>query len=61
MLSCKEASALLSQSQEQRLGWRKRMGLRVHLMLCRGCSNFRLQLEIIRNAIRRYRDDDAPR
>jgi hypothetical protein len=61
MLSCKEASVLLSQSQEQPLGWRQRMGLRVHLMLCRGCSNFRLQLDIIRNTIRRYRDDDTPR
>ncbi len=61
MLSCKEASVLLSLSQEQPVGWRARAGLRLHLMLCRGCRNFRLQLDMIRTAIRRFRDDDTPR
>jgi hypothetical protein len=59
MLSCKEASALLSLAQERSLGWRQQLGLRLHLLLCDGCTNLRRQLDFLRQAIRRYRDDDA--
>jgi len=56
MLSCKEASMLLSQSQDRSLGWLERLALRIHLGLCDGCRNFRRQLDIIRDAVRRYRE-----
>jgi hypothetical protein len=59
MLSCKEVSVLLSQAQEQPLGMREQLGLRLHLVLCQGCANFRRQLDFMRAAIRRYRDGDA--
>ena len=57
MLTCKQASALLSQSQDRPLGVFERLGLRLHLLLCDGCTNFRRQLALMRTAIRRYRDD----
>ena len=57
LLSCKDASALLSQSQERSLGPYQRFKLRLHLRLCDGCTNFLRQLEFIRTALRRYRDD----
>jgi len=57
MLTCKQVSVKLSQAQERRLGWAERIGLRVHLMLCDGCRNFRRQLELIRAAARRYPGD----
>lgn len=56
MLSCKETSLLLSQAQERPLRWRDRLSLRLHLLLCDGCANFRRQLALIRTAVRRYRD-----
>lgn len=56
MLTCKEASVLLSQAQERPLGLRERLGLQLHLLLCDGCANFRRQLAFLRAAIRRYRD-----
>ena len=59
MVTCKETSALLSQAQDQRLGLRDRLSLRLHLMLCDGCANFRKQLEFIRVALRRHRDREA--
>jgi hypothetical protein len=61
MLSCKQASALLSQAQERRLGWRERFVLRLHLLLCDGCTNFRKQLDLMRMLIKRYRDGDELR
>lgn len=61
MLTCKEISALLSQAQERELGLAERWGLRLHLLICDGCRNFRRQLEFIRTAARRYRDSDDAR
>lgn len=52
MLSCKQASQLLSQSLDRRLSWRERMGLRLHLMVCDVCQRFGRQLAIMRSAIR---------
>lgn len=53
MLSCKDASRLISQSLDRRLTLRERFGLRVHLMICDFCSRFRQQVELIRAAIKR--------
>jgi Putative zinc-finger len=59
MISCRQASVLLSLAQERNLNWWDRLGLRLHLLICDSCSNFRRQLELIRLMIRRYRDDDT--
>jgi hypothetical protein len=58
-LSCKQASMLLSQAQERRLGMLERSKLRLHLLACDGCTNFFKQLSFIRAAIRHYRDSDT--
>ncbi|HTP94710.1 MAG TPA: zf-HC2 domain-containing protein [Burkholderiales bacterium] len=57
MLTCRQVSLLLSQAQERALSLPERLGLRLHLLLCDGCSNFRRQLEFIRAALRRYPGD----
>ena len=57
MLTCKDASVLLSQAQDRPLGLRLRLFLQLHLLICRGCSNFSRQLALIRAAVRRVRDD----
>jgi hypothetical protein len=59
MLSCKEASLLLSMAQDSRLKWHQRLALSMHLVLCDGCTNFRRQLGLMRNWIKRYRDTDG--
>ena len=61
MLTCKETSLLLSQAQERPLGMAERVTLRLHLLLCKGCRNFRAQLEVLRAVVRRYRDDGGAR
>lgn len=57
-LTCKDASRLLSEAQERRLGLGERITLRLHLMVCAGCDNFRKQLDFIGTAMRRYRRRD---
>ena len=52
MLSCKEASRLISQSLDRRLSWKERFNLRLHLLICDVCKRFSYQLDLMRQAIR---------
>jgi hypothetical protein len=57
MMTCKDASKLLSAAQDRRLGPGEWLRLKVHLLICRGCANFSNQLALMRAAIRRHRDE----
>ena len=59
MLSCKEASRLVSQGLDRRLGFGERVALRVHLAICDGCTNFKKQVGFLRKAMSRLADDSA--
>jgi hypothetical protein len=52
MLSCKEVTRLVSQGLDRRLGFFERLGLRVHLWICDGCTNFSKQMAFLRKALR---------
>jgi len=54
MLKCIEATQLVSESQERELGFRERLSLRLHLMMCRGCRNAERQLTVLRRAMRAF-------
>jgi hypothetical protein len=56
MLSCREAVRLISDGMDRRLPIWKRIGLRVHVLICTWCERYRRQLLFIRNAMRRHPD-----
>lgn len=51
MLTCKQASQLVSERHERKLGWRERMALRVHLWICTNCQRFERQINYIKKAM----------
>ncbi len=53
MMSCREATRLLSEAQDHPLPWRQRLGLRLHLLMCRLCARYAAQLRFLRRALRR--------
>jgi hypothetical protein len=53
MLSCKEATRLVSQGLDRRLGFGQRVALRLHLAICDGCTNFSRQVRFLRRAVAR--------
>jgi hypothetical protein len=55
MLSCKEATRLLSQAQDRRLSYGERVKLRLHLLACIACTRFSRQLAVMREAVSRFR------
>jgi hypothetical protein len=53
ILNCKEATRLVSQGLDRRLGFAERLALRLHLAICDGCTNFRKQVQFLRRAVQR--------
>lgn len=59
MLSCQEASRLVSQSLDRKLTLRQRIELKLHHVICSGCRAFARQLQYIRQTCRRTEDPDG--
>lgn len=54
MLNCQQVTHLLSQAQDRELRWTEKLPLKLHLMMCAGCHNFRQQMDVLRQAMRQY-------
>ncbi len=54
MLSCRDATRLMSERQDRRLTLAERLSLRMHLLICDGCRNFGIQMESLRRFLRGY-------
>jgi predicted anti-sigma-YlaC factor YlaD len=54
MLNCKQASELLSQALDRDITLREKILLKLHLLICHGCSNFSKQMTVMREACRNY-------
>ena len=59
MLDCRQATALMSQRMDRKLGLAERMGLKLHLMMCGGCRNFGRQMNFLRESLRRLPGRDS--
>jgi predicted anti-sigma-YlaC factor YlaD len=51
MLTCQQASELVSQSLDQPLSLKNRFTLKFHLMMCSACHRFNRQMRQLRSAI----------
>ena len=61
MLSCKDVTRLISESMDQSLPFGKRVGVRLHLLICRFCARYERQLLLIRETVRRLvATEDGP-
>ena len=53
MLTCKQASQIISQSLDSPLSWSDRMRLKFHLSICDACTRFNQQLRLLSTAVKR--------
>ena len=53
MLSCKDVTQLLSEAMDRSLPLGKRIGVRLHLLICKFCVRYERQLLQIRETVRR--------
>ena len=54
MMTCKEGSRLVSESFDQELPLRQRIGVRLHLMMCATCNAYRRQMLLLRRLVKQY-------
>ena len=52
MMNCKQATQLMSQAQDRSLNRSEHLSLKLHLIMCKGCSNYNKHLDFIRKAVR---------
>ena len=55
MITCEEATFLISKRQQDNLSAPGKMRLNMHLMMCKYCRRFSLQVNLITKAIRRMK------
>ncbi len=56
LLTCKEATALVSQRHDRKLTSWERFTLKFHLALCEACRRFVKQADFMRRALKRLID-----
>jgi hypothetical protein len=59
MLTCKDASQLMSQSIDRRLGLIERVSLKFHLLICNSCNVVDKQLEFLHKMCKRIAKQPA--
>lgn len=57
MITCKQASQIISQSLDKPLSRSERLQLKLHLFICNACTRFNRQLHLISNVVKRMRSD----
>jgi predicted anti-sigma-YlaC factor YlaD len=59
MLNCDKVTQLCSDELERPLSLWERASLKMHIMMCKGCANYRRQTSEIRRAMHRYSEGRA--
>jgi hypothetical protein len=52
--NCREATRLQSEALDRRLGPGRRIGLSIHLVLCKWCRRYGKQIGVLRSAAHRH-------
>lgn len=60
MLSCKDVAELASHSLDRRLSWRERLGMRLHLFICRACPRYVEQLRFLHRILGQHPERLVP-
>lgn len=67
MKTCREIHQLVVQGADRELGWRERLTIRMHMLMCAACRQFEAQMAVIEKAWKNFpgpsastRDPDRP-
>jgi len=56
MITCKEATFLISKEQQDKLSFAEKMQLKFHLLMCKYCRRFADQMNFMTKAIRKMKE-----
>ncbi|MCV2367817.1 zf-HC2 domain-containing protein [Paucibacter oligotrophus] len=52
---CKDITRMVLEGEERRLGQTEQLLIRAHYLICKGCTNFGKQVELMRKASAQWR------
>lgn len=58
MLTCRQATQLLSEQQDRQLVFKEQSALQLHVMMCRSCRRFGKQMKILSQLTKEYKKVD---
>jgi len=59
MLTCRQATQLLSEKQDRSLLWRERSDLQLHLLVCRSCRRYGKQIKTLSQLSKAFKNFDG--
>ena len=59
MLTCKEVSHALASEEPGSSGWRNRLSVKLHLLMCRHCRRYSRQIQAVGDAARQIFSDST--
>lgn len=54
--TCQEVTTLVIAREDRALSWQERVGLRIHMGICKACPRFERQVLTMRNAMKQWRN-----
>jgi hypothetical protein len=54
MFNCREVSRLVSESVDRKIPTHRRLGVKIHLLMCRFCSRYSKQIRLLGEIVRLY-------
>lgn len=60
MLTCRQATQLLSEQLDQTLSFRQITALRCHILICRSCRRYGRQVRSLKQLSKRYTQQTLP-
>ena len=57
--TCKEVTALVIAREDRYLTWSDRLGLKLHMQMCKACPRFERQVLLMKNAMKQWRNYQA--
>jgi len=59
MIACKDATLLCSKQAELRLSFREQVQLKLHLLLCKPCRYFAMQISLLQQSYRKFAEQQS--
>ena len=54
-LNCRDVTRLVLEGEDRRLRLSERLGVRVHMLICKACPKFARQVQFMRGAMGRWK------
>lgn len=59
-ITCRDISPIISEMMDHRVSFMQILGVQIHLVICRPCQNYKIQLEVINHLTNELAKKNSP-